>query len=509
MFLIDYKNNNIYLYNWKINKLKWNFNEIRAYIEKKYQRNINFEIDYINNFKIKNNNNKNKLIKILSTYKQKIYIIENTLIKEIGIEKIFYYLFWFSKEKKHYKILNKIKGFWKDLDFSNLEEKNVKTINDVIKESFLLISNWKRKSKFFTYFLKFSYGLWNYNKENIIDNNVKWIDKNKNIALKKAISELIERVSCSIIDDKFYLKKEIKDKYIYKKEWLKNYNNKKIKYRKIKNLYNNTLMFIPEDFLYYPYSSEIGKNFADSNGVATHYNIKKAILWWLLELIERDCFILMWLLKSWFFYIKNKSLPKELQNNILEIEKDFLVTIHIFILKFDNPIPVSMSIINKKWKIVLGLWSDINFEKSIKKSFMESISMIDYLNNIKIKNKQKDNIFQHIFYYAKNNNLSNLDFLFSIKQTNLWNIKKQFYTFKTYKNIINYYKNLKINFFKYEYKNILNNVFKRKTIRILWDLLPIYFWKKIPNIIINSKRFNYWKNKLKIQKINKKLHPFW
>jgi hypothetical protein len=55
----------------------------------------------------------------------------------------------------------------------------------------------------------------------------------------------------------------------------------------------------------------------------------------------------------------------------------------------------------------------------------------------------------------------------------------------------------------YEYNNKINRIFSRKTVRVFSpDILPMYFWKKIPEYIelhplIKGKIVNY------------DLHPLW
>ncbi len=508
MFLISNNNEIFYLYKRELHKLHGETNEILAYIKENHKELNSININYINNFEIQKWN-KLKPVKILNLYKKKLYIIERKLIRKLGLKNILYSIFWFSIDKNNSSVKNITNIFWNKISISDF--KKVKIINkkDIIKQSFLLISKKNKKWNFFISSIKFSYWLWNYSKTDVVDNIVKWTDKKEKIAFQKAISELVERVSCSIIPKKHYKKTELNTENIYKKEWLKNHNIENLNYQKIYNIYKNNYVFIIEDFLYYPYNSSIWSNFADSSGVSTHYTSEKAILWGMLELIERDSFILMWLLRKWFYYLNERSLPLILYNDIQKIEIDFNVKIHFFTIKFDNPIPVTLSIIEKKWRVVVWLWVDIDLENSIKKSFTEAVSMMDFLEKTEKNPKNINNIFQHIYNYAKYDNKKNLNFLLSTKKTNFTEVKKLFCHFKNYKDIVKYYEKIKISFFQYKYNNYLNETFNRVTIRILSDLLPIYFWKDIPQVILKSSRLKFWKKLLNVEKINQDLHPFW
>jgi len=72
---------------------------------------------------------------------------------------------------------------------------------------------------------------------------------------------------------------------------------------------------------------------------------------------------------------------------------------------------------------------------------------------------------------------------------------------KDYQCILDWFKANNIDLWYFEYKNLVNSVFHRKTVRVFssW-LLPIYFWSVIPNNILQHQR-------LAGKTINYDLHP--
>lgn len=484
--------------------IQWDHNKINEKIQQTYPK-ISWENLFFNYFFTWKKISTDTDIKIIDSTREKTFIISKKLIKKTGIYHILKLLFGTNKEV--FKKLNKIQHIDLFGDKWNItyKEERIDSKEYLLKESIYI--NGYKKNIFHEYYSTYSYETGKYEEMNLfIENNNKGIDKNKRIAEKKAISEAIERVSGSLQPKKMetYTTKEdiISSPYIYQKEFIK--KKKKIKYCKIKEIFWKNTALCPSEILFYPYKWIINSRKWNSNGMATHINTDQAHKNWVYEVIERDWFILMWLLKTGIYKITHTSLSQETKKIIQAFEKKG-TKIHIFLIAFDNPVPICLVWYEKDQKTMFGLWIGDTIEISIQKALQE-INENNY--NITKKNIQKDIVLYHIRYYLQEKNRNKIQWLFQLKPLHKKEIESLYKKSMSLKKIIAYYKQKWITFFSYTYQNNINTIFNRKTIRIISkDMVPIWFWKWIPKEILQSKRMK--QRKKEWNWINFDIHPLW
>ena len=503
MFLINSNSKKFFLIdNLNLKLIKWDYKKIKNYIGLKYKKQILINT-FINNINISSEIHYEKDLIIYDLLRKRKYIIASNLFKKEWLEKIIniFYKFEFDKELLSEKAL-----FYGDIIYLDKQLKAifVKNNKDLLR-LWIFEIQWTKLVDFYISFWKFSYSLWNYKKNFFIWNNTKWIDLNKQIAKNKMISEAVERISASLYDtDNFFSLNEIDKKYILNPF---NLNIKDLKYVKIKHFLSKKNYYIPADYVFYPYNSK----FIDttSSWMATHLTYKKAKENALLELIERDVYIISYLLKKWIFKV---DVFDKINNiswyilNLLKYLENKEINYYTFAIKLDNKIPIIIFVLEKNKKVLFSLWSDFIFSKAVEKAILEWVSMIEYLEkDYKQINYDEDIVLYHIAYYLNPKNFNKISWGFDINEK----LDSKDFTILDIDNLLLYYKEKDINFYYYKFSNHLNKAFKRYTVRILSDkLLPIYFWKNIPEYILKSKRLKYWKNKFKVNILNKNIHPF-
>lgn len=504
MFLINSDIKKIFLLdNLKLKLLKWDYKKIKEYISLKYKKQI-LTNTFINNVNISIKINYEKDLVIYDLLRKKKYVVDSFLLKKEWLEKIINIFYKFDFDKK---LLSEKALFYGDINFL---DKQLKTA--FIKDKYNLLRLWileVKKTKlvdFYVSFWKFSYSLWNYKKDLSIWNNTKWIDLNKQISKNKMVSEAVERISASLYDvSNFFSLNEINRKYILNPF---NLNIKDLKYVKIKHFLSKRSYYIPADFVFYPYKSK----FIDttSSWMATHITYKKAKENALLELIERDAYVISYLLKKWIFKVDVFNKLNNISWKILNLLKTLSnknINYYTFAIKLDNPIPVIIFVLEKNKKVLFSLWSDFIFSKAVEKAILEWVSMIEYLEkDYKQINYNEDIVLYHIAYYLNPKNFNKISWIFDIDEK----LNSKDFTILNIDNLLLDYEKKSINFYYYKFSNLLNKAFKRYTVRVLSDkLLPIYFWENIPDFILKAERLKYWKNKFKVSSLNKNIHPFW
>lgn len=512
MLLIDKYKKNIYYYdNNCIKEIVWNFDDIKDCISKKYKLNIFSENNiFFNYFVLSKNIDHKKDILIFDTKRKCNIIIDKKIYKKINLISLFKVLFFLDTDVC-LDVLQKIDIYWKIIKYKKTIR--IKTYQDIIK-LWLIVEWYKKWCGYYSCYINFSYALWEYQEiNNYIENKCKWTDTNKKIALEKAISESVERISwCSKINNIYKYNERntyLFNHYIDKDEFTKKKCN--CDYVRIYNIINKLdYMYCPINIINYPYNGILHSWVWNSNWMATHKTLIKAEKNALMETIERDCFIMMWLLKRWIYKLSKNNLDKKISSMIDRIEYTYNVCLHICIIKFDNQIPVSLIIATKNNKSIIGTWIGGTLNESIEKWMQEILWMIGFFDE-KINEFSSQNIvMKHIWHYIDPLNFKNIKRIIDLKDTDRNYIDDLFINKYAYKDMLKYYENIWILFYIYKYENILNKIFKRYTVRIISnELLPIYFWLKIPNQIRNSKRLCFWKKRLWVKKINLDLHPMW
>jgi len=479
---------------------------------------------------------------------QNIFAIDGKVISQIhwDYDSISKYIVWNYKAYPHNIIINGFfsqKKDWKPLDIKiddwNHITMNNSLIDQVWHNNIVAIFGWKKEAKFYWDInIKFvlikslvdlykntidyntqenrniytSLSKWFYfenpNFKKIIWNYWVWVDKLKIISKAKAISEMIERLSASYI---IWKSENIDSNKIYKwflKRILAIYDIKSqnTSTRRWYFCHSWNLTTIPEEILFYPYYKKTYWIGSTSSGMATHITKKDATYWWLVELIERDAFLLFRLLKSWWYVINHNDIESKYKTYLNKLIREWY-KITFIVLKFDNPIPVIISLTEKNKRTLVSLWTGNTVNGAIVKNINEIFGGIWFFMQKELWYISGE-VEYHIQYYLQRNNYNKIEWVHELPIRSIGKIEQMFLRNHIYKEIISHYLKLNIMFVRFYYKNILNSAFKRHTIRIISDkLLPIYFGSLIPESILFSERLTYRKNKLKINIINQNIHP--
>jgi hypothetical protein len=492
MFICNKKDKEIKFFDGKsLKEIMWDFDSIFSVIKKKYNKIDNFYIWYYWN---SNPSYKKNLLVFVPRF-WKLFEFDSNFAKEIWIKTLLSYLNTYT---------------WTDLNHWN-NIINCEIYGSLIKKRHIKICNYQNfiKSTFMCSIAKdnleyISYShaplfRWKYRRKSYVENTWVWVDINKNIAIQKSLSENIERASASefLYEDKNFKYKKLISLTKYNQKIINLYRNECsipdiIRWVTLKWLTTNKTIFLPDFLVFYPTQKKHQYNTC-SSGMATHLTLEKAILWWIFELIERDSFVYSRLSCSKKIYRINESFIKDIW---ISLKSDY----HFSFFLLDSIVPVCtvLAIMDKWGKKCISLWTDFLLENAIKKAYQEGINSKPFFKN---KNKSDDNseIMQHIYYYLNPENWNKLEWLNSSPTLELNCINQEILN---YQSLILWCKNHNINFFFYEFMNSLNNIFGRKTVRVFSpDLLPIYFWKRIPDFILKNERIE------KLTYINTDLHP--
>ncbi len=490
-FILNYHNNNLV-------RIGGDYKKISEKIIKSFNKN-DLHIS-INNYYSSGKDKRD--LYYIDSLRKRVFIVNISLLKKYGIHKIYKLLWGFTQNSFEENIL-RCQIYWPLPHFS---KQAIKSEMDLIKNCFI-IKSFDKKNSLYSFETYFSFGLWKY--EWLYSWNIGgWVSNKKWLAKAKSISEAIERLSASITPTKmrFLTGKEFNwyTKKLFWAHWVSFHKNAVCKWfalwRQSKSIY------IPTEILFYPYFGSIYGKWATSSGMATHMSSELAIQAWLLELIERDWFLLFWLLKSWFTKIDTATLPLKVQYLIQKNFKNY--TVDIFSIKFDNTVPIILVTCRKESKTLIWLWCDFNFNNAISKALNELVYWkVFFAKPGKITMPWE--VDYHTYYYLNKSNFHSIDRLFSqsVPVTSAQDVSKSFPP-TPLQEILKQYSQNDISFYWYKYNNIINKYMNRTTCRVLSDaLLPIYFEDHIPRYIRQNKRLLYWKETLKIKKVNSAIHP--
>jgi|GEM_PF-2271786 len=140
---------------------------------------------------------KEKNIKIIDTHRKKIFDISKEIVQKLGIKKIIYILF--GIEKTLYTQNQTKITLWGNIVDLKFRKKCIKSIKDLFKEAIFIYEY--KKNIYHEFYSKYSYEL-SSQKNHLMGNTNKGIDRDIKIAKAKAISEAIERISGSIYPEK-------------------------------------------------------------------------------------------------------------------------------------------------------------------------------------------------------------------------------------------------------------------------------------------------------------------
>ena len=494
MFICDEKNKEIRFFDGKsLKKISWDFDSVFLIIKKKYSEIDNLYIWYYWNEKCSYKKN----IFVFVPKSWKLLEFDTKLAKKIWITTILSYLNiynWDDLNNKNKIVSCKIYG-----SFAKKRCRKVNNYQDLIRETFIYTTKKDKENLEYISYSQVPFFWWNYPRKKFVENSWVWVDIDKKLAIEKSLSENIERASAS---EFLYKNNNLKEKSFvslpkYNQEIIYLYHNEcnipsVINWVELKWVTTNKNIFLPDFLVFYPTQKEHQYNTC-SSGMATHLTLEKAILWWIFELIERDSFIFSWLSCSKKIYRIDNSFINDVW---IKLESDF--NFSFFLLDSIIPIPTVLAIMEKWGKMCISLWTDFLLKSAIKKAYQEDINSKVFFKG-KYKLNDNSGIMQHIYYYLDPKNWSKLEWLINSHLLKIKDIKQEI---SDYDSLIIWCKENNINFFFYEFKNELNDIFKRKTVRVFSpELLPIYFWKKIPGFILDNKRIK------ELTFINRDLHP--
>lgn len=214
-------------------------------------------------------------------------------------------------------------------------------------------------------------------------------DEKSDMAKIKAVAEAVERYASSQIPPASIWESyerinsavhpndliQVSLKRLNKINWLKNFDSsRKYLWADGYEYFTKKRVKILSDLVYYPYYPNYQSvSTASSTGVATHQSLDLAIESAVLELIERDAFIVHWLLEKSPNKINKESLPIEFTKHLNWLE-DNVSSFDLFDLGIDSiPVFGGMAI-----KENIGLWvsaaADCDPKKAMTKVLQELIA---------------------------------------------------------------------------------------------------------------------------------------
>jgi ribosomal protein S12 methylthiotransferase accessory factor len=192
------------------------------------------------------------------------------------------------------------------------------------------------------------------------------------------------------------------------------------------DLYSGKPVMIPADFVYYPAIREKPLVFDTSNGASAHTDTVQAILNGLLEVIERDAILTMWLNGFSMPIINLKKLPFGFTES-LKMINEFGMDVKLVDLTNDTSIPVIMAVCynnnpGKYPALFIGAGSDIDPERAVQKALFEMESILsqtlEFPSKKRVTRPDKISSFNdHALYYLNPKMRKYWEFMISGKQT--------------------------------------------------------------------------------------------
>jgi ribosomal protein S12 methylthiotransferase accessory factor len=375
----------------------------------------------------------------------------------------------------------------------------------------------------------------------------------KELAIRKAISEFVEVYSLTNVEKNKIFKsnyENLKNKAIPIENLVIPYQDKT---QRIKNtitskdyiyftqgfdLLRNKKIFIPAHLTYFPIKFKEKKLFREpnSNGAAASTELKKALIKGILELIERDAFLVYYLNGLLGEPLEVDDNPKI--KNLITIFKGYNLELYIFYQPTDiNVFNITSLAIDKSGLNIIvsvGSCSEFNLENAIIKSLTEVVQILNWgrsivtfskkYNSIKNKAKLKLSTFEErAFYWSTQDKLThvyeliNNSFKLRKKPLKTSLLKKKIKKPRSSIEALNYLlENLSKFSMDVYYANITPSKIRKTgiiSVKVLIpQLQPMYLSEKFKQI--NLKRINVLRNVhrtnylLKINKINPIPHFF-
>ena len=198
-------------------------------------------------------------------------------------------------------------------------------------------------------------------------------------------------------------------------------------------------VYVPTFAVFLNYKTRKNNKFArtTSCGLSLHQTLKAAITHSILELIERDTAMMVWLTKKKIPRIDLNSIRDPLTSKLLTgVTKEGLIPI-VFLSSIDIKVPSAIALIydpkNKIPAVTFGLASDLDINRAILKSLEEAIMIRNTLDILKLngdlrKIKKSDIkcFLDHIKFYSFPFNNRYWKFLLGSKIYSLSNLIKKY-----------------------------------------------------------------------------------
>ncbi|WP_374020363.1 YcaO-like family protein [Paenibacillus thiaminolyticus] len=136
-----------------------------------------------------------------------------------------------------------------------------------------------------------------------------------------------------------------------------------------------------------------------STGLAAHKSVEQAIIGGLCECIERDAFMLFWLLGRVNFEVSVTEIDDESISALLEIATSSNLSINIYDITTDYTVPTILTLVRRKGKdgFYMGCSSNFSYKKSVIKSLEEGLGGYSiYLESLEHCRKKPPKSFSEI-----------------------------------------------------------------------------------------------------------------
>lgn len=212
------------------------------------------------------------------------------------------------------------------------------------------------------------------------------------LAQIKAVAEMVEREACAfpsnLIQARFHDLEKVVDPRSIVSFHEEQYNTKgfalhrfnhatKYEWTKALDVFSIDETHVLADCVYYPFQTHAPRYaYATSSGVASHTDADQAVRNGVHELIERDSFMLAYLTKLAFPTISRKSMPKDIQDRLRNLERvGFKVWVKDYTLDF-APVVFVFVQSEKLTFTTCAACSDFDIESALDHALMEVESAV-------------------------------------------------------------------------------------------------------------------------------------
>jgi ribosomal protein S12 methylthiotransferase accessory factor YcaO len=454
----------------------------------------------------------NHSVSIISPFHSCEFIVSALLVKEIWLREIFWWLF--DRSALSFSLINDLLvqpdydyqawKFWRQsTETIFFPIRHITTSDDLIKESMVITSvlkdNQRQSSAISSlHWLRKQWLNWEISE-------VSWngIDTDREIAHQKACSEARERNACGWIqgslsqENNLPVAQDIVHLYCWSESKIHDL------WYPITQRWTEIQRAIPGQILFYPYENgHVWKG--NSNGVACHCTVYDAFENGLLELIERDAFVLRRLTKNWW----KRLIPSQSTTQLIQETTRWLGELDLFILEF-GVLPVILAIVRDCKKIIVAAWTGWNLKQAIQKACSETKQFLHHLSaDPKIENTDSV-IMRHIKWYLDENNFHAIERIQQSETVDEDEESAQRSEITTLSNLEETLKEQWVKLYTFTYHYWPLSAFWRTCLRVLSSHhLPLWFWKKVPSWVVHSHRLRYRMKKFSISTINSAIHPF-